>query len=84
MKAIESTWVEDEVDAAYEEERKRGHPVLFPIRLDTAVMTTEKAWAAKLRRARHIGEFEQWKDHDSYKRSFDRVLRDLQAPSKVT
>ena len=39
-------------------------------------MTTNEAWAAKLR-ARNIGDFTHWKDHDAYKQSFERVVRDL-------
>jgi len=74
--SIESDWVEDEVTKAFEEERKRGQIVLFPIRLDDAVMDTNEAWAAKLR-ARHIGDFRRWKEHDEYQKSFARVLRDL-------
>ena len=74
--SIKSDWVEDEVMKAFEEERKRGRIVLFPVRLDDAVMDTNEAWAAKLR-ARHIGDFRYWKDHDGYKKSFERVLRDL-------
>ena len=77
--SINSDWVEDEVDAAYEQERIRGKTVLFPIRLDTAVMDTDKSWASKLRRSRHIGDFTKWKDHDSYQKAFDRLLRDLKA-----
>ena len=77
--SINSEWVEDEVDAAYEQERVRGKTVLFPIRLDGAVMDTDKAWATKLRRSRHIGDFTKWKDHDSYQKAFDRLLRDLKA-----
>ena len=77
--SINSEWVEDEVEAAYEQERQRGKTVLFPIRLDTAVMDTDKAWAAKLRRSRHIGDFAQWKDHDAYQKAFDRLMRDLKA-----
>src|SRR5271165_2006287 len=38
--SIRSDWVEDEVKTAVEEERKRGQTVLFPIRLDDAVMDT--------------------------------------------
>jgi uncharacterized protein YjbI with pentapeptide repeats len=75
--SIASDWVEIEVKKAYAEERTRGQTVLFPIRLDSAVMETKEAWAATLREDRHIGEFEQWKDHDSYQRSLARVLRDL-------
>jgi hypothetical protein len=74
--SIKSDWVEDEVTKAFEEEGKRGQIVLFPIRLDDAVMDTNEPWAAKLR-ARHIGDFRRWKDHDEYQRSFARVLRDL-------
>ena len=77
--SINSEWVEDEVETAYEQERQRGKTVLFPIRLDSAVMDTDKAWASKLRRSRHIGDFTQWKDHDAYQKAFDRLMRDLKA-----
>jgi uncharacterized protein YjbI with pentapeptide repeats len=80
--SIRSAWVEDEVTAAFEEERQRGQIVLFPVRLDEAVMTTAEAWAAKLR-ARNIGDFRRWKDHDAYSESFDRVLGDLRPPDKA-
>ena len=63
--SIKSDWVEDEVTTAFEEERKRGQPMLFPIRLDDTVMDTDEAWAAKLR-ARNIGDFRHWKDHEKY------------------
>jgi uncharacterized protein YjbI with pentapeptide repeats len=76
--SINSDWVEDEVTQAYEEERKRRRTVLFPIRLDDAVMDTDEAWAAKLR-ARNIGNFTRWKEHNAYKTSFDKVMRDLKA-----
>ena len=65
--------------AALEKERKPGNTVLFPIRLDDAVMETDQAWAASLRRTRHIGDFRAWKDHDQYQKSFERLLRDLKA-----
>ena len=77
--SIRSPWVEDEVEAALEKERKQNKLVLFPIRLDDAVMETDQAWAASLRRTRHIGDFRAWKDHDQYQKSFDRLLRDLKA-----
>jgi hypothetical protein len=80
--SIKSEWVEDEVDKAFEEERKRNQIVLFPIRLDNAVMETNEAWAAKLWRARHIGDFTCWKDADQYKKGLERVLRDLAPKAK--
>ncbi len=100
--SIRSPWVEEEVEAALEKERKKpglgirdtGHgegpaalenqrtpssTVLFPITLDDAVMETAQAWAASLRRTRHIGDFRAWKDHDQFQKSFERLLRDLKA-----
>ena len=75
--SIKSEWVEDEVTAGFDEERKRGKIVLFPIRLDNSVMTTDEPWAAKLRRDRNIGNFTGWKEHESYQEALKRVLRDL-------
>jgi uncharacterized protein YjbI with pentapeptide repeats len=75
--SIKSDWVEDEVTKAFEEERKRGQTVLFPIRLDNAVMNTDEAWAGKLRANRNIGDFRQWNDYDAYSENLNRVIRDL-------
>src|SRR5208337_3515536 len=78
-KSIQSPWVEREVQAAFEREHKSKKLVLFPIRLDETVMETTKAWAADIRRTRHIGEFGQWREHGSYKKALERLLRDLKA-----
>ena len=85
--SVNSTWVEDEVESALEKERKakqggEERTVLFPIRLDSAVMDTDAAWAASIRRTRNIGDFSAWKDHDAYQKSFERLLRDLKAGAK--
>lgn len=77
--SVASDWVEDEVEAAFEREQRDGKQVLFPLRIDDAVLTTDAAWASSIRRRRHIGDFTGWKNHDSYQAVFDRVLRDLQA-----
>jgi hypothetical protein len=82
--SIASEWVEHEVESALEEERRTGRTILFPIRLDDAVMESNKAWAALIRRTRHIGDFTRWKDHDSYQKAFERLLRDLKAEDKQT
>jgi uncharacterized protein YjbI with pentapeptide repeats len=74
--SIRSDWVEDEVTRAFEEERKRGQVVLFPIRLDDTVMTANEAWAEKLR-ARNIGDFRNWRNLAAYGKSFERLLGDL-------
>jgi len=75
--SIDSTWVEKEVETAFEKETKNKHTALFPIRMDDTVMKSETAWAADIRRTRNIGDFKNWKDHDSYQKSFERLLRDL-------
>ena len=75
--SINSPWVQTEAETAFERERREKRLVLFPIRLDNSVMETSQAWAADIRRTRHIGDFSLWKDHDHYKKAFDRLLRDL-------
>ena len=69
--------VEDEVTKAFAEERQRGGAVLFPVRLDDAIFATKEAWALKLRDNRNIGDFRGWEDHGTYKKSLERLLRDL-------
>jgi hypothetical protein len=76
-------------------EQKQRRAVLFPIRLDDAVMDTGEAWAADIELTRHIGDsrqqglpgpcrdasgaFREWKSHDKYKEAFGRLIRDLKA-----
>jgi hypothetical protein len=77
--SVDSPWVEAEVEAAFEKERTQKRTVLFPIRLDDTVMRTTQAWAAEIRRTRHIGDFTQWKSHNQFEMVFARLLRDLKA-----
>ena len=79
--SIRSPWVEDEVESAFATERREGRLLLFPVRIDDAVMKSSEAWAESLRNARHIGDFRHWKEHDRYVNSFGRLLRDLKAES---
>jgi uncharacterized protein YjbI with pentapeptide repeats len=81
--SVTSDWVEKEVETAMEKERKEKRTALFPIRLDDAVMETDVAWAADIRRTRHIGDFRKWKDHDAYQKAFDRLMRDLKAETQI-
>lgn len=62
--SILSAWVEEEVEAAREREQREKRLVLFPVRIDDAVIASSQAWAASLRRMRHIGDFSKWKGHD--------------------
>ncbi|MBI4799069.1 MAG: toll/interleukin-1 receptor domain-containing protein [Desulfarculus sp.] len=81
--SIFSNWVEKEVETAFEKEQRKGKLVLFPIRLDEEVIATNKAWAADIRRARHIGDFTRWKEHDAYQAALARLLRDLKASAQA-
>ena len=76
--SVASGWVTREVKTALEEEQL-GRRVLFPVRLDDAVMDTTDQWAHDIKRKRNIGDFTCWQDHDAYKKTFDRILRDLTA-----
>jgi len=75
--SIGSTWVEDEVKKVFAEERENKRLVLFPIRLDEAIVGTDTAWATKIWNTRHIGDFSKWKNHETYTIAFNRLLRDL-------
>ncbi len=77
--SIASTWVEHEVEMALAKEQKANRTVLFPIRLDTAIMDMQQdGWSAEVRHTRHITNFTHWKQHDDYQKALARLLRDLQ------
>lgn len=80
--SLASDWVEHEVEAALEQERQRKETVLFPIRVDEAVMRSEIGWAAHIKRTRHIGDFQKWEGHESYQQAFQRLLKDLKVEGK--
>lgn len=80
--SVGSAWVEREVRWALDKEKKEKRTVLFPVRIDDAVMETTAQWAHDIRRDRHIGDFRKWKNHDEYQKAFERLLRDLQAGDK--
>lgn len=75
--ATSSTWVEKEFETAFEEEKRRGEPVVFPIRLDDSPLTSKKSWMADIRRTRNIGNFSEWQDRSRYRKALTGLLRDL-------
>ncbi|GHO94904.1 hypothetical protein KSF_049520 [Reticulibacter mediterranei] len=82
--SIDSQWVEHEVEMALAKEQNTKQMVLFPIRLDKAIMEmSQDGWPSEVRHTRHIGNFEHWKDHDKYQVAFTRLLLDLQARSAL-
>lgn len=78
-KSISSQWVEQEIEAALEKERRNESTVLFPIRLDETVMTVSSGWARLIRNTRHVGDFRSWQTPEAYNTALERLLRDLKA-----
>jgi hypothetical protein len=76
--SINSPWVQAEVHRALELEKVRNAVVLFPIRIDEALISTEMPWAVNLR-TRNIGDFSLWKKRSYYRRNLARLLNDLKA-----
>jgi hypothetical protein len=86
---MESEWVKTEISQARARELRDGPKVLFPIQLcsykeysnwrcfDTGSGTDH----AHEIRSYAIPDFSDWKNHDSYKREFDKLVRDLK-PAK--
>jgi len=75
--SIANDWVENEVNAALSEENKRKKPILFPIRVDTAVLDSDQAWAEYINKTRNIFDFSNWKDHDVYHQALENLLGDI-------
>ena len=84
LASITSPWVEDEVETALQEEREspERRTVLVPIKIDNAVEDTSQAWAQKIKRTRHIGDFTQWDNADVYQKALARLLCDLTATAR--
>jgi uncharacterized protein YjbI with pentapeptide repeats len=75
--SVNSEWVKYETDKAYAKELKSKSLVLFPIRLDDAILKVKKDWVETITDTRNIGDFRNWKDHDSYQKELERLIRDL-------
>lgn len=78
--SVASQWVEQEVETALAKEREQdGRIVLFPIRIDDAVMESKAGWPALLKNTRNVGDFTRWKDHDAYQKALGKLIHDLKA-----
>ncbi len=75
--SVRSAWVETEVEAAFDKERRTRRTMVLPIMLDNSVMKTNKPWVAEIRRTRHVADFTRCADRKSYHKSLRRLLMDL-------
>jgi len=85
--SMESEWVITEIQKARETEIREDRRKLFPITI--VEFDKVKAWKrfdadtgrdlAKEVREYFIPDFSNWKEHDSFEKAFERLLRDLRA-----
>jgi len=85
--SMSSPWVKTEIANAREREKREGKQLLFPITL--VPFEAIKQWklfdadigmdSAKEIREYFISDFSNWKDHDSYQKAFQRLVKDLKA-----
>ena len=85
--SMNSKWVKTEIANARAREEQQKRQMLFPITLVN--FDRIKEWrlfdgntgidSAREIREYFIPDFANWKDHDSYQKAFDRLLRDLKA-----
>ena len=85
--SLQSEWVMTEIRKARKTEREENRRKLFPIRLvdfdaiekwECFDADSGKDLAVELREY-FIPDFSDWRDHDAFERTFDRLLRDLKA-----
>jgi uncharacterized protein YjbI with pentapeptide repeats len=90
--SIRSEWVLTEVAKARRREAREGRRMLFPVSLiplsairDWSLFDTDtgKDLAREVREY-FIPDFSNWKDHDSYQRAFEPLLRDLRSENFPT
>lgn len=81
--SINSAWVRREVETTLDREDREKRDVLFPIRVDDAIFENKEPWADEIRRTRHIGDFREWKHHDSYTKAFERLVKDLKKEGPI-
>ena len=77
--SIESAWIQQEVEAALEEEHNRNGSVLFPIRLDDSCLDGKKEWLVNLQKTHQIYDFSTWDTLEAYAEQFFLLLHDLEA-----
>jgi hypothetical protein len=89
---MNSEWVKTEIAKARRREGRERKQVLFPVRL--VPFEAIRDWecfdadagkdSAREIREYFIPDFSEWKDHDKYKKAFERLLGDLKQRARTT
>lgn len=90
--SMTSEWVMTEINKARKREKQEKRRMLFPVRLVAYEALQE--WecfdsdlgkdSAREIREYYVPDFSNWKDHDSYQKEFEHLLRDLKTDEKQT
>jgi hypothetical protein len=72
-KAIKSSWIGQEVEAALFQENQLRQDILLPIRLDNTITDSQSSWTTQLRQ-HHIIDFTRWQDPIAYAEAFAALL----------
>lgn len=80
--ALGSDWVRQEVELARQRERQKKEQVLFPIRLDSAILESREILARSIQDKRHIAKFENWQQSSVYQKALKHLLGDLKVESE--
>jgi uncharacterized protein YjbI with pentapeptide repeats len=81
--AINSPWLQQEVENALYKEVRHGQEILFPVRLDNTILESETLWAKRLQQ-RHIGNFTNWQDSEAYHQALTTLLEHLSVDRPAT
>lgn len=90
--SMNSNWVKTEIANARAREQQEGVQILFPVSIvpHSAILdwkcfdADSGSDSAREIRECLIADFHNWKNHDSYQKEFDLLLRDLQSKRKIT
>jgi hypothetical protein len=90
--SMASEWVRTEIAIARKREVEQKRDILFPIGLCS--IETIKKWecfdsdigkdSAREIREYNIPDFSNWKDHDSYRQAFDKLLKGLRGKPELS
>lgn len=75
--AIERTIVREGVGARNQSVGEVRTPLLIPIRIDDAILTSQRGWAARVRRTRPIADFTKWKEYDLFVRGVEKLVEEF-------
>lgn len=81
--SVHSSWVREEVGKAIGLERARHKTVLFPLRLDDAVLCANETREIDRLIEHSVIDFSGWQDPSQYQRAFSKLVRDLVISASV-